>query len=813
MFDSLVRDIRFGVRMMFKAPGLTCAALLALAIGIGANSTIFSLVNAILLNPLPYENADRLVSVWESSPERERSQTEPSYPNYADWKNYNQVFEDMAAIAPTGFVLTGIETPDQIFGARATASLFRTLGVKPQIGRTFLDEEDKPNGSRVVVISYGLWQRRLGAVQDIVGREIRLNDQSYKIIGVMPPDFSYLPSMDAWTPLLVDSNQTDLDSRGYHHLMVTARLKPGVTLDRAQAELNTIAAQLELQYPESNRGSAVLLSPFRNQFVGEIRGVLIALWIAVGLVLLIACTNIANVSLAHGAARQGEIAIRISMGASRMKLVRQLLTESVILSVAGGILGLGVTQLGIKLILYGVPPNVVQFIPGLKRISIDETVLVFTAGISILTGIIFGLLPAIQVSRPNLNELLKEGNRAFTGGLRQRRIRGILVVCEIVIVLVLLNGVGLALNSFLYLLKINPGFNPTGLLTFRLALPTTKYANDAQIARLYQELQRQLEALPGVLAVGAVSHIPIGSGANSSTAIRIEGRPAATPGETLDVSFRIVTPGYFRTISVPAKSGRTFTDGDSSASLPVTVINETMARKYWPNENPIGKRVSNQTDESGQPIWREIVGVVGNIRHSLESEPRQEMYFPSAQQPVAEMSLVIKTATDPIGMAPAVQNQVWTIDRDLPVSAVKTMEQIIADSVSPQRAVTVLSGLFAAAAFMLVAVGIHGLIAYSVTKRTQEIGIRIALGAQSGTILRKVVGEGMKLVLIGAAIGLLPTYLIGKVLSNALYGASAAAPLTLACVLIMVIGMAALASYFPARRAAKLDPLIALRNS
>jgi putative ABC transport system permease protein len=812
MLDSFVNDIRYAIRTLLNHPGLTCAALLALAMGIGANTTIFSFVNSILLRPLPVENADRLVFVWQTNRQKGTTRLQPSYPDFVDFRAENTVFEDIAAIVPTQFNLTGFDRPYYVSGMRASASLFSTLGVKPLRGRTFQAEEDRQNGSRVAVISSRLWRSRFGAGEDVLNRQLILDDQSYTIIGVLPSDFNYLPMTDVWVPLFTGADPKRMEGRSYHDLMVTACLKPGVSIEAAQSQINTLATQLQTQYPDTNAGNGVVLVPFRDLFVGEIKGVVFALWIAVGLVLLIACTNVANLMLARGAARQNEIAVRSAIGAKRTRLIMQLLTESILLGVIGGLLGLAVTWLGIRLIEYGTPANVAQLVPGLKDTKIDGVVLAFTLTISVFTGALFGLIPAIQASKPNLNELLKDSGRGLTGGLGKRRLRTVLVISEIALVLVLLNSVGLVISSFLYLLKVDPGFRPGNLLTARLALPARKYTTDQEIESFYRELRQRLEVVPGVLAVGAISHLPMGSVETSSASFKIEGRPVPAANEAPWASFRVVSPDYFRTLEVQVKQGRAFTDLDSSGNLPVVIVNEHMAKEFWPNEDPLGKRLSSSDDEKGQPIWRQIVGVVGDARYSLEFESRPEMYLPLAQRPMADMSVLVRTSTDPMGLVSAVQEQVWSIDKDLPVSHISTMERIVADSVSPQRAGAVLFGFFAFTAFILVAVGIHGLIAFSVTQRTREIGIRMALGALPRTILTNIFGEAVKLVLIGVAIGLVPTFLVTKLLAHVLPGASAAGVPAFFGVLIMLAGITVLASYFPARRAAGSDPVVALRN-
>lgn len=806
MFDGLWQDLRYGTRMLLKNPGFTIVAVIALALGIGANSAIFSVVNTVLLRPLPYTDPERLVMVWEDRTAKGYPRDTPAPANYVDWRDQNQVFEGMAAIATHSLNLTGAGEPERLEGKRVSANFFNILGVEPLLGRGFLPEEDEPGAARVVVLSHGLWQRRFGSDKAILGKSLTLNGVGHEVVGVMPPDFQFPTREDElWVPIAFTPQQAA--ARQSHYLQVIARTKPGVTIEQAQAEMSTIGARLQQQYPE-NTDLGVAVVPLHEQFVGDIKPALLILLGAVGFVLLVACANVANLLLARAAARQKEIALRVALGASRGRLVRQFLTESLLLAALGGVVGLLLSLWGVNLLKAFIPENISQA----RHIAIDRWVLGFTALVSLLTGLIFGLAPATQASNFNLNETLKEGGRDSASGRRGNRIRSVLVVVEVAVSLVLLIGAGLLINSFLRLRGVDPGFRTDNLLTMRVMLPETKYTDQARRSAFYAELVRRVEALPGVNSAAVANWIPLVKQGDSS-GIAIEGQPAPAPGQNPSVVTRVVSPHYFQTMGIELLRGRQLTEQDRADAPRVIVISETMARKFWPGEEPLGKRVT-MGGPAGAPVpWLEVVGVVKDVRQfELTAEPKPQMYVPF-EQPVffRPSHLIVKTEVEPGGLASAVRKTVWEIDKDQPVSNISTMKEVLSESISRQRFSMLLLGIFAAVALVLAAVGIYGVMSYSVAQRTHEIGIRMALGAQRSDVLKLAVGQGLKLVLVGVALGLAAAFVLTRVMSSLLFGVSATDPATLAIISLVLIGVALFASYIPARRATKVDPMVALR--
>ena len=804
--ETLWQDVRFGVRMLLKNPGFTIIAVIALALGIGANSAIFSVVNTVLLRPLPFKEPDRLVMVWEDATKHGYPRDTPAPANYVDWRDQNQVFEGMAAIADRSFNLTGIGEPERIDGWRVSASLFPLLGVEPQLGRSFLPEEDQAGGGRVVIMSQGLWQRRFGSDPTIIGKAVTLNGESYAVVGVMPQNFQF-PSRegDLWVPIAFDSKEAG--NRGGHFLKVLARMKPGVTLQQAQTEMKAIAARLQQQYPDSNTDLGAAVVPLHEQFVGDIKPALLILLGAVGFVLLIACANVANLLLARAAVRQKEITIRVALGASRSRLIRQFLTESILLAALGGVIGLLLSLWGINLLKAFIPENISQA----KAITIDGRVLFFTLAVSLLTGLIFGLAPATQASKFNLNETLKEGGRDSAAGSRGNRIRGLLVIAEVAVSLILLIGAGLLINSFLRLRNVDPGFRAENLLTMKIVLPELKYPDRARRSAFYTELVRRIEALPGVKSAAVTTNLPLYSQGNS-IGISIEGRPDPAPGQEQIVVTRIISPHYFQTMGITLLQGRQFNEQDKADTPIALVISEAMARKYWPGEDPIGKRVKPGSSASSNP-WFTIVGVAKDVRQfELNADPKPQMYLPYTQAGFfAPRDLVVSTNGDPLSLASAVRKTVWEIDKDQPVSNISTMENVLSESIARQRFSMLLLGIFAALALALATVGIYGVMSYSVAQRTREIGIRMALGAQRSDVLKLVVGQGLKLVMIGVLIGLVIALVLTRVMSSLLFGVSATDPLTFTIISLVLISVAVLASYIPARRATRVDPMVALR--
>jgi predicted permease len=806
VIETLIKDIRFGIRMLVKSPGFTIVAVIALALGIGANSAIFSVVNTVLLRPLPYKEPERLVMVWEDATHQGFPRNSASAANYIDWRDQNQVFEGMAAIARQSFNLTGFGEPEKIDGRRVSAGLFNLLGVEPQLGRAFLPEEDQPGANRVVIISHGLWQRRFGSDRAITGKTLTLNGESFMVVGVMPQAFQFPSREDQlWIPIALSSQEAA--NRGRHYLEVIGRLKPDVSIEQAQSEMQSIAARLQQQYPKTNTriGSSVI--SLHEQVVGDIKPALLVLLGAVGFVLLIACANVANLLLARAAGRQKEIAIRVALGAGRFRLIRQLLTESLLLAGLGGVVGLVLAIWGTGLLKTFIPENISQA----KAISIDGKVLVFTLGVSLLTGLIFGLAPLTQGSKLNLNEVLKEGGRDSAAGSRGNRIRGLLVIAEVAISLILLIGAGLLINSFLRLRSVDPGFRPDNLLTMQIVLPTQKYPEPANRSAFYTELLSRIESLPGVKSAAVTNWLPL-TMQGDTNGISIEGRPDPPPDQKPDVVTRVISPQYFSTMSIQLLQGRQFIEQDRADSPGVAVISETMARRLWPGEDPIGKRLKVGPTTSPVP-WLQIVGVVKDVRQfELDSEPRLQMYLPHDQFAFFRPNyLVVKTDGDPLSLAATVRRTVWDMDKDQPVSNIRTMEGILSESVARQRFSMLLLVTFATLALVLAAVGLYGVMSYSVAQRTREIGIRMALGAQARDVLKMVVGQGIKLVLIGVAIGLAAALILTRLMSSLLFGVSATDPTTFITISLVLISVALLASYIPARRATKIDPLIALR--
>jgi len=804
--EQVWQDVRFGFRMLVKNPGFTIVAVIALALGIGANSAIFSVINTVLLRPLPYKYPDRLVMVWEEATHQGFPRNTPAVANYIDWRDQNHVFEDMAAIAPQSFNLTGVGEPERIDGRRVSASLFHLLGVEPQLGRAFLREEDKAGANRVVIMSHGLWQRRFGADRSIIGRAVMLNGESYTVAGVMPPTFQFPSREDQlWVPIAFTPKEgTD---RGNHYIEVVGRLKRGISLQQAQAEMNTIAARLQQQYPEFNTRIGAVVVPLHEHVVGNIKPALLVLLGAVGFVLLISCANVANLLLARAAVRQKEIALRVALGASRSRLTRQFLAESVLLAGLGGVAGLLLSVAGIKLLKGFIPETISQA----QAITVDARVLIFTVAVSLVTGLIFGLAPAAQASNFNLNETLKEGGQESVSGSRGNRIRGLLVISEVAVSFILLIGAGLLINSFVRLRNVDPGFRTDHLLTMKVELPEVKYSDRARRSAFYTELVRRVETLPGVKSAAVASNLPLTYNGDSIT-ISIEGRPDPPPDQRPDVVTRVISPRYFATMGIQLLQGREFTERDRADSPGVVVISEKTARHFWPGENPIGKRLKPGSSGNRRP-WLEIVGVVKDVRQiELTAEPKLQMYLPYEQadffQPNA---LVVRTNIDPVSLAATVRKTVWDIDKDQPVSNISSMEQVLSESVARQRFSTLLLGIFATLALILAAVGIYGVMSYSVAQRTHEIGIRMALGAQRTDVLKLTLSQGLRLVLIGVIAGLAAAVMLTRVMSSLLFGVSATDPVTFATIVLVLMSAALLANYIPALRATKVDPMVALR--
>jgi putative ABC transport system permease protein len=803
--ETLLQDIRYGLRMLLKTPGFTIVAVLTLTLGIGANSAIFSVVNAVLLRPLPYDEGENLMLLSERSPQLEGMSI--SYPNFLDWRQQQSSFEHLAVFRRQSYNLTGAGEPERLVAGQVSAAMFPALRVQAARGRTFTEEEDRPGGDLVTVLSHGLWQRLFGGNENILGQTLNLNSKQYTVIGIMPPDFIFPSRVELWTPVGQEYSNPGWQHRGNHPgLYGIARLNPGVTLEQTRADMETITAGLEQQYPDTNTGGRATITPLHENVVRDIKPALLLLLGAVGLVLLIACVNVANLLLARAATRQKEIAIRTALGAGRARLVRQLLTESILLALVGGGLGLLIAKWGVALLVAINPNN----IPRSREIGLDWNVLAFTLGISILTGVIFGLVPALHASKPDLNETLKEASRGSTAGPRHV-LRSTLVVAEVAMALMVLIMAGLVMRSFYELQQVDPGFKPESLLTFQVNLPTTKYPEEQQRVNFYTQVMERVSGLPGVQSVGAATGLPLGNNGNQ-TSFAVEGQPEPEPGHTPLMEVVNVTPGYFQTMNIPLLRGRFFTEQDGKDAPPVIIIDQKFAEQHWPGEDALGKRVNFGGSGANNPKLT-VVGIVGRVKmEGLNAESnRVQGYRPYRQAAWAGMMVVARTATEPASLSAAAREQVLAVDPDQPIFNVRTMEQIWDDSVARERLNTFLLGIFAGVALILAAVGIYGVMAYSVTQRTHEIGIRMALGAKPRDVLRLVVGHGLTLTVIGVVVGLVAAFILTRVMAGLLFGITARDPMTFMVISLLLTGVAIAASFIPAMRAMKVDPMVALR--
>jgi len=818
--NTLWQDMRYGARMLLKNPGITFVVILALALGIGANTAIFSVVNAVLLRPLPYPESDRLVFLNERSAVLDEMSI--SYPNFADWRNQNQVFEKIGVHNRNSYNLTGAGEVERIPTAQVSADLFSALRVNAAVGRVFNNEEDKPGGAPVVVLSHGLWQRRFGGQMSILNQQLTLNGKSYTVIGVMPQDYLYPSRVEMWVPVGQLSGDSNWQQRGNHPgLYAVARLKPGATLAQAQADLDNIAANLEKQYPDSNAGNRVRIRPMLEIFVSDARSTLWVLFGAVAFVLLIACANIANLLLARATARQKEMAIRSAMGAGRWRIARQLLTESVLLSLVGGILGLLIARWCIDLILYISP----DAIPRSREISLDWRVLAFTIGVSFLTGILFGLVPALQAGVVDVHETLKETGRGTT---RRHWLRSSLVVVEVASTLVLLIGAGLMIRSFYRLQNVNPGFSYARLASFTVSLPQKKYVTEEQRGEFFKRLLENIRTLPGVEAAAAASGLPLGNN-GWQTSYVVDGQPIPPRDQTPLMEACTVTPDYFRAMNIPLLRGRYFTDQDNRsflagrdlskldegerlvAGVNSIIIDEEFARRHWPNEDAVGKRIKLGTDDNSSVLA--VVGVVGRVKMEGLSQDsnRVQGYFPFWQVPTTAMAVIMKASGDPNQLIASAREQVKQVDPDQPIYNIKTMDEIRAESVAGERLNLTLFSIFAGIALLLAIVGIYGVMSYTVTQRTHEIGIRMAIGAQQRDVFKMIMGQGMMLALIGIVIGLVGAFALTRLMATMLFGVTATDPATFAAIAILLTLVALLACYLPGRRATKVDPVVSLR--
>jgi len=809
---NTLQDIRYAFRMLLKRPGFTVIVVLTLALGIGANTTIFSAIDAVLLNPLPYKDPERLMVVWETNkqlgPEM-WDRNEAAIGNFLDWRSHNQSFEQLGALFDTDMILTGVGDPQRIKSNVVTTNFFQVLGVQPMLGRSFLPEAERPGSPFTAIISHELWQRQFGSDPNIIGKSLTLNGHQVAVVGVMPPrfelQFPITVHVDMWVPFVIDVADPDYHDRRNNFLYTVGRLKPGVSQEQAQAEMKLIASQLQQQYPETNAEKSVRVVALHKQVVGNVESYLYMLFAAVGFLLLIACANVAGLLLARVTARHREVAVRVALGASRWRVMRQLLTESVILSALSGLLGLLLAYGGVKLLLALTPSEV----PRLHEIGLHVPVFLWTLAISVSTGLLFGLAPALQASRPDLNKSLKESSGRNPGGAQRSGLRNLLVVSEVAVALLLLVGAGLMTKSFVRLQQVDPGFDATNVVSMNIALPTSKY-REQQLNVFYDQLFERIRNLPGVKSVGGINPLPL-SGSNVSLSVLVDGAPVVALADRPSVGVRVVTPGYFQTMSIPVLKGRPFTDQDRDNTPNVILVNEALASRFWPNQDPVGKRLDFEED-SGKQIWREIVGVVGNVKHkALATEVMPEAYFPYKQVPENFMGLVVRTGSDPVSMISAIRNQVLSLDKDQPVSDIMTMDQRLAKSVASSRFVMLLLGSFSVLALGLAAVGIYGVMSYLVTQRTQEIGVRMALGAQKRDVLKLVVGRGMVLTIIGLAIGLVASLALTRLMRSLLFEVTPTDWITFVITSVVLLTVALLACYIPARRATKVDPLVALR--
>ncbi|MFL6231341.1 MAG: ABC transporter permease [Pyrinomonadaceae bacterium] len=806
---ALLQDVRYAVRVLWKQPAFTAVAVLAVALGVGANTTMFSTVDALLLRPFSFRAPERVLMIWEQNLQigMERGSVAPA--NFYDMRARAHTLENFSAYYDKPFNLSEGDKPERIEGTVVSASLFAAVDARPLLGRAFTAEDEAWGKDKVVVLGHGLWRRRFGADAGIVGREVRLNGESYTVVGVMPPKFSFPPNgSEIWKPLSFDA--ADAADRGSHFLRVLGRLRDGATPEEARAELSVIARQLEQQYPETNTGRGFSVQSLNAYYTRGARPFLLVLLGAVGFVLLLACANVANLLLVRGASRQKEIAIRMAMGASRARLVRQLLTESVVLSLVGGALGVLLAVWGVALTAGSMPQSMTRYIPGWENLGVNRRALLFTLVVSALTGVVFGLAPALQAVRTSFNDALKEGGRT-SGAHARSRLRSLLVVAEVTLSLVLLVGAGLMIKSFVGLAHVEPGFNPSNAVVMDLSLAGEKYDKPESRVDFYQQLLGKIASLPGVEHAGAVNILPL-SHNNTSANFKVEGRTPPPKGQEPDAGWRTVSPDYTATMNIPLRRGRYLSERDDRTDAPrVILVNETFAARFFAGQEPLGQRL-DFGDAEKKGYW-EIVGVLGDVRHSgLEEKIEPEVYVAHAKSPWRGMTVVVRTKNDPVQIVSAVQNELRSVDRDQPIFDVRTLDRVVHESIAGQRISAWMMGVFALIALLLATIGIYAVMSYAVTQRTHEIGVRLALGAQPADILRMIVGQGMLLTLVGLGLGLGSALLLAQAMTKVLYNVTATDPTTFASLSIFLTLVALAANYFPARRATRVDPMQALRH-
>lgn len=812
--SGVIQDIRYAVRQVRKAPGFAAIAVITLALGIGANTSIFSVVNAVLLRSLPFSDADRLVRVWHTPPQSSFpgiSVFSISPANFLDWQSQNHVFSSMAIYGFGGFTLTGGDKAEQVAASRVSPEFFSTLGAQPMLGRLFSTEENQPGHSNVVILSHRFWQDHFASNHDIVGRDITLDGAKYLVAGVMPATFRFPDFAQVWTPMAWTDQEKTV--RGNHNYLAIARLKPEVDLKQAQAEMNTISSRLEQQYPVDDKGWGALLRPLQADLVNDVRPALLVLLGAVGFILLIACVNVTNLSLARIFSRHKEIAIRTAMGASSARIIRQIVAESVLLALVGGALGLAYAHFGVRLIMAFLADR----LPTSMEANIDLKVLAFTAVVSVLTGVVAGILPALHLSRSNVNQALKQGLGRTGSDSGGTRTRSVLVVVEVSLSLVLLIGAGLMIRSFQTLRSVNPGFDPRGVLTMTAAISRAKFSTATEQISFFERALDRIRALPGVMAAGVIDDIPLGGG-GSHQPIAVEGRPVVAMSEQPEVDVRRISAGYLSTLRVPVLRGRDFDASDVAGRPPTILISASLAKQFWPGEDPIGKHIT-LTFFPG--VVREIVGVVGDVKgDGLDQQrepatlymPLDQLAPPSREQwRSSSMTLAVRSSSDPQAMVSAVTNAIREIDSTMPVTNVQTMQELVTTSLSSERFSLLLLGAFALLALILAAIGIYSVLSYSVRRRVQEIGIRLALGASLSDVLRMVIFEGLRPTLLGVSLGIVGAFALARVMSNLIYGVKPTDPLTFVSVAFLLGAVALGASIIPAYRAAKVDPLVALR--
>ncbi len=802
--ETLGQDIRYTLRTLRKSPGFAIVTVLTLALGIGANTAIFSAINAVLLRPLPYKEPSRLVTIWADHHLRGGPVDEWTNPaDFFDWRAQSHTFEDMAALGGWAPTLIGTGEPELLRGVKVSYSMFSVLGVAPALGRNFTAEDDRPDSAHVAVLSDDLWRRQFGGDHNVLGKTINLDGVGYNVIGVMPAGFAFpiIPNREIWTTLQVPSR-----GRGNAVMRVIGRLRGGTPLTQSQTEMSAIAGRLAQSYPDTNKSIGIALIPLQEQIGGKTKGPLWVLLGAVGLVLLIACANVANLLLARAASRQKEISVRVGLGARRSRLVRQLLTESCLLALLGGAIGLLLAFWGTAFLSRALPATISSVEPA----KIDLAVLLFTLSLSILTGLGFGLAPALQATRANVTESLKENARSTSGGTSGRRLRNVLVIADVMIALALSVSAGLLMKSFLRLTSVDLGFRQDHLLEMTVRLPRQSYSDQTKISSFYKQLTERLAGLPGVAGVSAASDPPLNGVGGSDTDFFIEGKPLPQPDKRPVAWYSSVMPNFHQTMGIALLRGRTFNDHDTADSRPVVLINQTMARRYWGDEDPVGKRISN--GDPANPKWKEIVGIVGNVKYfTLEAEQPPMMYMPLDQAPNPGMTIAVRTTGPPLEMATSVRSAVWSLDKNLAIPAFTTMEQFVESASDQPRLLSSLISSFAIMALLLAAIGLYGVMAYTVTERTHEMGIRMALGATRGSLLEMILKQGLKLSALGIVAGLLVSLAVTRVLGAFLFHVGSTDPTTFAGVAMLLAAVAFTASYIPARGAMRVDPMVALR--